>query len=101
MKYYTIKMNNNDIYGVPAEIIAKNYADFYASKGEDYQENFDAMMNWFDSGSYEFADWARNNMDWDEAKDHAKLLKHGHADPEYQDSWVCGEYRYINGANGD
>lgn len=31
-KYYTIEMENGDIYGIPAEIIAKNYADYYAAK---------------------------------------------------------------------
>ena len=97
MKYYAAKMENGDVYGVPAEIIAKNYADYYAKEhGEDYKENFDAMMNWFDSGDYEFADWAKDNMNWEDVKRHAVLLESETKEPDYQEGWVNGDYEYRN-----
>lgn len=94
-KYYTVKMGNGNVYGVPAEIIAKNYANYYAKEyGEDYQENFDAMMHWFDTGDYEFADWAKDNMNWDDVKDQAILIESTIAEPDYQEGWVNGEYGF-------
>lgn len=94
-KYYTIEMENGDIYGIPAEIIAKNYADYYAANGENYDENFSAMMEWFDTDNYEFADWAKNNMNWDDVKNVAVLLDTKRIIPNFQNSWVNGCYKYV------
>ena len=58
-RYYAVTMSNGDIYGIPAHVIADNYANYYATKGEDYLENYDAMLYWFDTNDYEFADWAK------------------------------------------
>lgn len=87
-------MPNGDVYGVPAEIIAKNYAKYYESKGEDYKENFDVMIHWFDTNDFEFADWAKNNMDWDDVKEMAVLLRRSETSVDFQDGWVSGEYTY-------
>lgn len=95
-RMYTVKMSNGDIYGVPAEVIADNYAKFYESLGEEYQENYDAMIQWFDERDYEFADWAKNNMDWDDVKTAAVLLVKAKKDIDYQNEWVNGEYNLIN-----
>jgi hypothetical protein len=41
----------------------------------------------------EVADWAQNNMDWDDVKDVAKLV---HSDePDYQEGWVNGDYEVV------
>lgn len=93
-KIYAITMSNGDVYGVPASVIADNYAKHYQSHGEDYQENYDAMMDWFDKEDYEFADWAKNNMDWDDVKQHAILLEHRQDPFDFQECWINGEYEY-------
>ena len=49
-RLYIVTMSNGDQYGVPAEVIADNYAKYYESRGEDYKENYDAMIEWFDTG---------------------------------------------------
>ena len=93
-RYYTVTMPNGDIYGIPAHVIADNYANYYATKGEDYQENYDAMVYWFATNDYEFADWAKNNMDWDDVKEHAVLLESQTKSCDFQDWWVNGDYEY-------
>lgn len=94
-RIYAITTTEGDIWGVPAEVIADNYAKHYESLGEDYKENFDAMIHWFDTNDYEFADWAKNNMDWDDVKDKAFLVRKGEFYEDFQESWVNGEYEYI------
>lgn len=94
-RYYTVTMSNGDIYRIPAEIIAENYAKHYSSQGDDYAECYNAMIDWFDEGEIEFADWAKNNMDWEDVKDCAVLLERNGSGVDYQDGWVNGEYKYI------
>lgn len=95
-KYYAVKMENGETWGVPAEKIADIYAKDYAESGEDYQENFDAMMEWFDKKDYEFSDYAKNNIDWSDIKDSAVLLSKDEEDFDYEDGWMNGESKYIN-----
>lgn len=95
-RIYTVKMSNGDVYGVPAIVIADNYATYYHSIGENYKECFEAMIHWFDTGDYEFADWAKSNMDWDEVKNHAFIVKRENKNVDYQDDWVNGEYCYLH-----
>lgn len=94
MKYYTVTMSNGDVYGIPASVIAHNYAEYYAGKGEDYEENYNDMVDWFDSGDFAFADWAKNNMNWNEVEDFATLLESKQNVPDLQDGWVNGPYEY-------
>lgn len=94
IRLYIVTMPNGDQYGVPAEVIADNYAKYYESRGESYQENFDAMIHWFDTNDFEFADWAKNNMDWSDVKDKAVLVGSVKEEPDFEDGWVNGEYEY-------
>lgn len=32
-RMYAVTMENGDVYGIPAEVIADNYAVYYASRG--------------------------------------------------------------------
>lgn len=97
MKYYVITVNDGSKWGVPAEAIAENRAKYYAKIGPDttYQEEFDAMMNWFDTGDFEFADWAKNNMDFSDVKDKAvKLSSTPQPAIDWEECWVNGEHEY-------
>lgn len=93
-RLYIVTMTNGDQYGVPAEVIADNYAKYYERIGEDYKENYDAMIYWFDTDDFGFADWAKNNMDWSDVSDKAVLVKRAEQEVDFQESWVNGEYRY-------
>jgi len=94
-KYYVITMSDGSEWGVPAEIIAKDKADYREGKKPGcYQEEFDAMMRWFDEDDFEFADWARNYMSWDDISDYAVCLKDAPVVVEFRDGWINGEYKY-------
>ena len=93
-RLYIVTMSNGDQYGVQAEFIADNYAKYYENRGENYKENFDAMIEWFDTNGYAFADWAKNNMDWSDVSDNAVLVKHVEQKLDFEDGWVNGEYQY-------
>lgn len=60
------------VWHVPAEVIAKNRATYYAENDKDatYDEEFNFTMG----DDYELRDWFFNNMDWDDVKDAAKLV---------------------------
>lgn len=101
-RIYAITTTKGDVWGIPAEVIADNYAKYYEKFcGEDYKESFDAMIHWFDTNDYEFADWAKNNMDWDDVKDKAFLVRKGEVHDDFQESWVNGEYEYITRHAGE
>ena len=98
-RYYVITMNDGSEWGVPAEIIAKNRADYYAEIDPEttWREEYDAMMEWFDTKDYEFADWAKSNMDWDDVKDNAVVLGYAKKPPvDFQECWANGDYEYRN-----
>lgn len=61
------------VWDVPAEAIAKNRATYYADNDKDtsYDEEFAFTMG----SKFELRDWFFNNMDWDDVKDVAKLVK--------------------------
>lgn len=94
IRIYAITMSNGDVYGVPAEVIADHYAKYYVSLGENYLDNFDTMIGWFDAIDYEFEDWAKNNMDWDDVKDKAFLLEKAEQKVDFQDGWINGRCEY-------
>ena len=102
-KLYVVTMSDGSKWGVPAEIIAKNKAEYYAKndRGTSYEEEYGAMMQWFDENDYEFADWAKNNMDWDYVKDFAVRLPGEDNDVDWQDGWVNGEYEYVTKEAGN
>lgn len=94
-RIYAITTDNGDVYGIPAEVIADNYAKYYEGYGESYQENYDVMINAFDTKNYVFADWAKNNMEWDDVKNKAFLVRKGEHYDDFQENWVNGQYEYI------
>jgi hypothetical protein len=60
------------VWEVPAEVIAKNRATYYAERDKDttYDEEFKFTMG----DDYELKDWFYNNMDWSDVASEAKLV---------------------------
>jgi hypothetical protein len=60
------------VWEVPAEVIAKNRATYYAERDKDttYDEEFNFTMG----DDFELRDWFFNNMDWSDVKDATKLV---------------------------
>ena len=94
-RIYAVTMDNGEVWGIAAEVIADNYAKYYEERGEQYQNNFDFMIYCFDNGDFEFADWAKNNMDWEDVKDRAVLLERNQNAVDYEECWVNGKYEYM------
>ncbi|WP_458406671.1 hypothetical protein [Anaerotignum sp.] len=95
-KFYTVKMTNGDIYGIPAQVIAENYAKYFKGKNEKiYQEQYDCMMEMFDRKEYAFEDWARNEMNWDDVKDKAVLLRRCEVKVDFQECWINGDHGFL------
>lgn len=97
-RLYVVTMSDGSRWGVPAEVIANHRAVYYAKIDPDttYQEEYDAMIYWFDEGDYEFADWAKDNMNWSDVREQAiELPRKQEAEPIWKECWVNGEYEYI------
>ena len=43
------------------------------------------MIGWFDAADFEFEDWAKNNMNWDDVKDKAFLMGKAEQKIDFQD----------------
>lgn len=99
-RYYAVIMSDGKIMGIPAEIIADNYAKYYEKQGESYKENFDAMMHWFDTDDFEFEDWAKNNMDWSEVKEHAEWIGGQQKEADYDNDWMNERVIYVHSLSG-
>lgn len=90
-KQIQVEMPDTSIWGVPAELVAKDRADFYTkTEGEE-------------SGKTEYAftlddnealiDWSENNMNWSDVSHAAILIRPGRVD--YQEGWVNGPKRIV------
>jgi hypothetical protein len=93
-KSYHVTMPDGRVWAVPLLTIALNRAQYYMQiDGVSLNEslNNDTIPMFEDPD--EVADWAQNNMDWDDVKDVAKLV---HSDePDYQEGWVNGDYEVV------
>lgn len=87
-KVIQIKFENGEIYQIPAHIIADHRSKYYAKTDKDttYKEEYDYVME----DEEELIDWAQNNMNWVDVKEHAKQIKN-EEDFDYQSGWVNPE----------
>lgn len=87
VKMLSIEMPDGSKWGVPLKLIQDDYVSNYP---EDFPD--EASLNLLDND--DLVEWAANNMDWDDVKDQAVMLKR--PDPvDYQDGWVNGESNII------
>lgn len=97
-KHFVVSMPDGFDYAVPIEVIARNRAEYYADKdysGDVAKSLIDDTLPLFSSDEKEIRDWASNNMDWTDVRDHSRqLLKRIPAD-EFQEAWVNGEWKIL------
>lgn len=91
MKILTVKMPNNDVYGVPVDVIARNRAAFYAYEfdGDVERSLREDTLPLFEGDAYEVTDWAKNNMNWSDVKHAAFKIESWHID--FQRGWTHGD----------
>jgi len=84
-------MPDNSIWTVPICIIAQNRAEYYKDDfdGSIKRSLDEDTLPFFAQNGFEVIHWATNNMNWDEVKDYAILVKKPETD--YQEGWLNGE----------
>jgi hypothetical protein len=89
-KFLRITMPDGSLWDVPAEIIAENRAEYYEEDG--YDEEFQYTL---DDDSV-LIDWAANNMDWVDVKDHAVQVVSPDVEVNFQEGWMNGNKEVVN-----
>lgn len=89
-------MSDGSRWGVPVEIIARDRAKAYASEfGDDIERSLaEDTVPLFTESEFEIIDWAQNNMNWDDVKQHAGRMAHS-SEPDYQEGWVNGDKELV------
>lgn len=79
MKYLTIT-ENGYVYAVPAEVIAKDRANWYKDEEDNsFEEEFKYTME----NNFEISEWFSNNMNWEDVEQYATLIETpGHEVPQ-------------------
>ncbi len=93
-KYMRVTMPDDSRWDVSCHIIARNRAlDYYPDeKSIEHQEEYEYTLR---TNSL-IADWAQNNMNWDDIKVIAvKVQDEPERGPDYQEGWVNGEKEFI------
>lgn len=91
MKQIHITMPDGSIWAVPAEIVARHRADYYAKEeGEGYRnEEYASIL----ANHERLLDWAENNMNWKDVSKDAFRVSPGQVD--YQEGWVNGAKKVV------
>ena len=92
-KYMLVRMPDQSVWRVPTYLIALSRHAYYDSRGEDPQQVRAETAALFEDPR-EIADWAENNMDWDEIKSQAEIVKKGEID--YQAGWCEGDKTFAD-----
>lgn len=75
MKMLIVNFSNGNRFEIPAEVIAKDRASYYADKESDsakeFEQKFESELEYALENDSVVKDWASNNMDWDDVKDDA------------------------------
>jgi len=101
-KQIQITMPDGSIWGVPAELVAEDRAEYYADKdASDKPDNFEKIKQqeyeYTLGDNSELLDWAANNMNWNDVAHAAILIRPGSVD--FQEGWVNGHKRVVESAN--
>lgn len=89
--YYRVEMPDGSEWEVPIMVLIKDRAKAYANF--DFDGDLDAAIRGtieeIDADDYIIIDWARNNMNWDDVKEHAVKVE-SEEEVDYQEGWVNG-----------
>jgi len=91
MRLLIIKMPDGSKWGVNVNEIALNRAQNYADEFDNSVERSlkEDTLALFKECPEEISDWAANNMNWDEFKNH--YLIEGPPEVDFQEGWMSGE----------
>lgn len=79
IKAIRVTFSNGKMYNIPAEVIAEDRADYYATKfeGEEgtYDEIYEKEFNYTFNHRLQLLDWMSNNMNWEDVSSDAKQVE--------------------------
>lgn len=96
--FYVVDMADGSRWAIPVNVIALDRARHYISEFEDNLQRSlsEDTVPLFNESPDSIADWAQNNMNWDEVVGSAVCIKQP-GPPDYQDGWVNGAWELITG----
>ena len=86
---YIITMPNQSKWKLPVRVIAESRAQHYLGAFPSMTQAMDDTRELFESDDYEIEDWAKNNMNWSDVREHAQMVEEG--DIDYEEGWANGE----------
>lgn len=100
MKLLVVNMPNGYKYSIPADVIADNRAKYYAKldsvqDGVDYDTIYKKEFDYTVNDESELIDWASNNLNWADVKDHASIKDKLEIVWDMEDGWMNGEKHII------
>jgi len=93
-KRYIVTMPDGSQWSVPVRVIAEDRAAYYSDEfdGDAARSLKEDTAPLFEGDSFECADWARNNMNWDDVEEQAIKIN-APGEPDYQEGWINGEWK--------
>ena len=99
-KFLRVTFSDGKVYDIPAEVIAKARAEYYAkvdaARGENYIKVYNKELKAGLEDDSEITDWAFNNMDWVDVAEHVVQVDQRAGDIDYHNEWANVEHEVIN-----
>jgi len=104
-KHLQVTMPNGERWAVPISIIAQSRATYYADRDaekeglskEDRDKRYEEEYSYTMGDRLEIHDWAPNNMNWADVREHAVNIGAEELDDRgYQEGWINGEKKIID-----
>lgn len=105
MKCLEVTMPDGGRWAVPASIIAKDRATYYANRDlekgniskSEWDERYEEEYIYTLEDAFEIPDWAANNMNWVDVKEQATFIGPKQlSDRDYQEGWINGKKKIID-----
>lgn len=104
-QFIHITLPSGHVYEIPTAVIANNRAAYYAENRKDefptLQAALEDTIGLFDDAT-EIAEWAANNMNWDEIEPNARLIRYiNKPTPWHEGEWSFHDQPALTGDIGD
>jgi hypothetical protein len=101
MRFLKVTMPDGSRWAVPAEVVARSYADHYEgtenTEGAEYKSSFNEAMG----NASILRDWAQNNMNWSDVAHCAKKVEPApQPKVDFQEGWINGPMEVFDEKEG-
>lgn len=90
-----VEMPDRSLWAVPVMVIANDRAENYKSEFGNHLERSLAedTIPLFTDDEYAITDWAANNMNWSDVKEHATRMPSPPVEIDWEEGWMNGPKR--------